>query len=62
MFSFYLSCTQKDVDKLKRVWMRITKMVKGLRSLLYEERLRELDMFNLEEEGLGKMLSLPTSV
>lgn len=30
-------------------------MVKGLRSLLYEERLRELDMFSLEEEGLGKI-------
>lgn len=37
-------------------------MVRGLKSLLYEERLRELSMFNLEEEGLGKILSPYTSI
>lgn len=34
-------------------------MVKGL---LYEEKLRELDMFNFEEESLGKILLPSTSI
>lgn len=62
MLSFYLCCTQKDVDELKRVRKRTTKMVKGLRSLLCEEKLRELSMFSIEEEDLGKILSPSTSI
>lgn len=37
-------------------------MVKGLRSLLCEEKLRELSMFSIEEEDLGKILSPSTSI
>jgi len=38
---FWSLLHQKDADRLERVQRRTTKMIKGLGSLPYEERLRE---------------------
>ena len=46
---FWASWYKKDMDIVKKVQKRVMKMIKALEHLSYEERLRELGPFSLEE-------------
>ena len=38
----------KDIDKLERIQRRVTRLIPGIRHLIYEERLKELNLHSLK--------------
>jgi len=49
---FWAPLFKKDRELLERFQWRMAKVIKGLEHLLYDERLRDLELFSVEETKL----------
>ncbi|GAB0205486.1 hypothetical protein GRJ2_003014200 [Grus japonensis] len=52
---------RRDMELLDRVQRRVTKLIRGLEHLSYEDRLRELGCSAWRREGSGENLQQPSS-
>ena len=53
---FWCPSQRGDIDRLERVQRRATKLIPSIRNRSYEDRLRELNLFTLEQRRLRGQL------